>query len=251
MASLIANNLTLRYPIFDSDRSFRREFFKRSVGGTIGGGEKGSLPFVTALENINLELSDGDRLGLIGHNGAGKTTLIKLLGGIFEPTSGTIRITGESVTLVTMGIGLDPDDSGYVNITNCGYYLGMTTQQIEEYTSDIAEFTELGDFLNLPVKTYSTGMVARLTFAISSALAPEIMLMDEGIGAGDARFAAKATARINDMLERCSIMVLASHSMGLIQQMCNKAAILSKGHIVETGTVDEIIRRYDEISKAV
>jgi ABC-2 type transport system ATP-binding protein/lipopolysaccharide transport system ATP-binding protein len=168
---------------------------------------------------------------------------------VFEPTGGQIRIVGNSVTLVTTGIGLDPDYNAYENIRTCGLYLGLNPSEIEAHIEDIAEFTELGDFLKLPVKTYSSGMVVRLTFAITTALRPEVMLMDEGIGAGDARFAAKAKRRLDDMIEGCSIMVLASHSTGLIQQMCNRCAILAHGKIVAEGDVADMLTEYDAMSR--
>ena len=250
MASISVKNVTLRYPVFDSERSFRKELFSRHVGGTIGQGDEEKQVHVTALQDINLELKDGDRLGLVGHNGAGKTTLIKLLGGVFEPTLGSIEITGQSAALVTMGIGIDYDDTGYQNIANCGFYLGMTPDEVEENTAEIAEFTELGDFLRLPVKTYSSGMVTRLTFAITTAVAPEIILMDEGIGAGDARFVTKAKERLDDMIHRSSVMVLASHSTSLIKELCNGAAILAHGEIISRGSVDDILEEYDELSRS-
>ncbi|MGE0483657.1 MAG: ABC transporter ATP-binding protein [Gammaproteobacteria bacterium] len=250
MASITAENLCLDYPIYEASRSFRTKLFARHVGGVIAEGKNGGVPTIRALSDINLDLKDGDRLGFVGHNGAGKTTLLKVLGGFYKPTEGSIRITGHSYSLVTMGIGIDPDDTGYENIMTCGLYLGMSPEEIREKTDEIAEFTELGDFLHLPVKTYSTGMVVRLTFAITTATKPEIMLMDEGIGAGDARFARKAKQRVDDMITSCSIMVVASHSTSLIQELCNEAALLSHGTIVARGAVDDILKQYEEMNSA-
>lgn len=250
MASISIQNLTLQYPVYDTDRSFRKTLLTRHVGGIIRPRNGTKLPAITALDDISMDLRDGDRIGLIGHNGAGKTTLLKVLGGIYEPTAGRVEITGRSAALITMGIGIDPDDTGYENIMICGLYLGMDPKTIREKTEDIAEFTELGDFLNLPVKTYSSGMVLRLTFAITTAVVPEIMLMDEGLGAGDARFAKKAKQRVDQIVSNCSIMVVASHSPNLIQEMCNQAALLSQGRILARGPVDDILKMYDEMNKA-
>ena len=250
MAAISVRNVSLEYPIIDTSQSFKRALVAKYVGGVIGQHAAERQPHITALRNINLELRDGDRIGLLGHNGAGKTTLIRLLGGVLEPTSGTVEISGSSATLVTQGLGVDSEDTGYENIKICGLYLGMKPSEIAEKTREIAEFTELGDYLNLPVKTYSTGMTVRLAFAITTAISPDIMIMDEGIGAGDARFAKKAQERVDSMINRCSVMVLASHSTGLIQQLCNRAAIMSHGEIVASGTVDDMLKEYDRLSKA-
>ncbi len=248
MASISVQNVGLEYPIIDTHTSFRTALVSKYVGGIIGQGVEERRPHVTALRNINLDLKDGDRLGLVGHNGSGKTTLIRLLGGVLEPTVGTLRITGSAATLVTQGLGVDSEDTGYDNIRLVGLYLGMSPAEITERTKEIAEFTELGEFLHLPVKTYSTGMTVRLAFAITTAITPEIMIMDEGIGAGDARFAKKAQQRVNDVINRCSVMVLASHSSSLISQMCNKAAILNHGEIIAQGSVDDILKEYDKMN---
>lgn len=250
MASITTQALSLDYPIYEANRSFRTKLFARHVGGVIAEGKKGGVPTIRALNNINLDLRDGDRLGFVGHNGAGKTTLLKVLGGFYKPTEGRIQITGHSCSLVTMGIGIDPDDTGMENIMTCGLYLGMTPDDVREKTQEIADFTELGDFLYLPVKTYSTGMIVRLTFAITTAMKPEIMLMDEGIGAGDARFAKKAKKRVDDMISHCSIMVVASHSTTVIQDMCNEAALLNHGEIIARGSVEHILKEYEDMNNA-
>ncbi|QYO77778.1 ABC transporter ATP-binding protein [Devosia salina] len=248
MAEIKLDNISLEYPVVDAERSFRKALLS-PLGGVIGQ-KKGARPHVRALNNINLTVRDGDRLGLVGHNGAGKTTLIKLLGGVLQPTTGTMSVSGSTATLVTQGLGVDAEDTGYENIKLCGLYLGMTPREIEAKTKEIAEFTELGDFLHLPVKTYSTGMVVRLSFAITTAVSPEIMIMDEGIGAGDARFAKKAQERFERMVDTSKIIVLASHSPSLIAQLCNKAILMSHGEIVQSGSVEEIQKAYDALNAA-
>jgi ABC-2 type transport system ATP-binding protein/lipopolysaccharide transport system ATP-binding protein len=249
VARIELEDVWLRYPIYEAHRSFRVALLSRHVGGIIGR-TGGSVPHVTALQGINLELSDSVRLGLVGHNGAGKSTLIKVLGGIFEPSQGEVRVSGRTATLSAMGLGMDPDDTGYENIVNCGLYLGIPPDEIAERTPEIAEFTELGDFLDLPLKTFSSGMVVRLAFAVTTALAPDIIIMDEGIGAGDARFAKKAKQRLERMIDACSIMVLASHSRELIAELCSEAALLDQGRIVRRGPVGEILNCYEELSRA-
>jgi ABC-2 type transport system ATP-binding protein/lipopolysaccharide transport system ATP-binding protein len=248
MATINVRNVTLEYPIIDAGTSLRSALMSKYVGGVIGQRRTDRHPFISALRNISLSMKDGDRLGLVGHNGSGKTTLIRLLGGVLEPTAGSVEIAGRSATLITQGLGVDPEDTGLENIKISGLYLGMTPDEIEARTKEIAEFTELGDFLHLPVKTYSTGMSVRLAFAITTALSPEIMIMDEGIGAGDARFAKKAQERVDNMVNRCSIMVLASHSTSLIEKMCNQAALLHHGEIVARGSVADVLREYDKLN---
>ena len=249
MAEIRLRNVWVRYPIYEAHRSFRVALLSRPVGGIIGRTSSKSIPHVTALQGIDLALSDGVRLGLVGHNGAGKSTLIKVLGGIFEPSLGEVHVSGRTATLIAMGLGMDPDDTGYENIVNCGLYLGMTPAEIAERTPEIAEFTELGDFLDLPLKTYSSGMVVRLAFAVTTAVAPDIIIMDEGIGAGDARFAKKAKERLERMIDACSIMVLASHSRELIADLCTEAALLDRGRIIRRGPVADVLQHYEELSR--
>lgn len=249
MASISLKNVTLEYPLYEADRSFRKELLGGSIGGVIGRRKGSRRPHVTALQDINFELRDGTRLGLIGPNGAGKSTLIKMLGGIFEPTYGSVTISGRSSTLLTTGVGLDPDDTGYENIVTCGLYLGLKPEEIAMLMPEIAEFTELGEFLNFPVKTYSAGMQLRLTFAITTSLSPEIILMDEAISAGDISFHHKAKRRFDEMIGKSSIVVLASHSRNLIEELCTEAAILDHGQIVARGPARETLDHYEQMNK--
>lgn len=244
MASLILTNLSVNFPVYGTGRSLRRALFARATGGLITGGKRGRAVVVKALTNVSLDLRDGDRLGLIGHNGAGKSTLLKVMGGVYEPTAGSVRADGRIAPLLDLLPIMDPDDNGYEAIVTAGLLLGMTRRQIESKIPEIQQFSELGEYLSLPVKTYSTGMKTRLGFSIATIIEPEIMLIDEGIGAGDARFAERATARIKEFIGRTSILVLASHSEELIESICNKAALLQAGSIMLVGPVREVLSHY-------
>ena len=248
MTSIIANNVTIDFPIYGAgSRSLRQTLFART-GGLIrheGAGRQQRV-IVRALDNVSFALHNGDRLGLIGHNGAGKSTLLKVLAGVYTPDSGSIRIEGRVSPLFSSAPGLDPDDNGYENIKTCGMFLGMSFEEINRKLPDIVEFCELGEYLDLPVRTYSSGMVTRLGFAIATAIDPDVLLLDEGIAAGDARFAARAEGRMQALIQRTRILVLASHSDALIKSMCNRAILMEKGRLIEIGPIDEIISRYHE-----
>ena len=245
MASISVQDVSVKFPVYGAGRSFRKALFSAPIGGLIGieGGGKQHLT-VTALKNISFDLKDGDRVGLIGLNGAGKTTMLRLLAGIYHPTEGGVSVNGKVSALFSAGLGLDPEDTGYENIYTCGLYLGMSPDQIKEIVPDVENFTELGDFLHLPVRTYSSGMMVRLAFAITTAVHPEILLLDEGLGAGDARFADKAVQRVNDLVNRASILVLASHSEALIEKMCSTCLLLHEGEIMTSGPVKDVLEVY-------
>ncbi|MCA9461670.1 MAG: ABC transporter ATP-binding protein [Nitrospira sp.] len=252
MASLVLENVTIDFPIYGSQKTFRHALFEKTTGGFIRReGTKNQRVTVRALENISLNLSHGDRLGMIGHNGAGKSTLLRVCAGVYEPTYGKISINGKVSPLFSTSPGLDGDDTGYENIQTCGMFLGMTPEEIVRKTPEIEQFSELGDYLSLPVRTYSTGMLVRLGFGIATSIDPEILLLDEGLGAGDARFAERANKRVDALVERASILVLASHSDALIKTMCNKAILLQGGRVIASGSVDEVIKEYHDLNKSV
>ena len=245
MAHIRVDNVTIDFPIYGAGRrSLRKALFARTGGLIRSDNDRRDRVVVRALENVSFELKDGDRLGLIGHNGAGKTTLLRALSGVYRPDSGKITIEGKVSPLFNAAPGLDMEDSGFENIKTCSMFLGMSPAEIEYKLPDIMEFCELGEYLDLPVRTYSSGMITRLCFAIATAIDPGILLLDEGIAAGDARFAARAESRMKDLIARTRVLVLASHSDAMIQQMCNVAAVLEKGHIVAFGPVNEMIKEY-------
>jgi len=201
-------------------------------GGNISG--TGRKQFVKALDAVSFELKPGDRLGLTGSNGSGKTTLLKVLYGVYEPTSGCVKIDGRVDALFNINLGFRREASGRRNITLRGLINGWTKDEIEERVEQIIGFSELGDFIDLPFKTYSQGMAARLAFSIATSFDPEILLMDEWIGAGDADFQEKARTRMQELSEKAGIVVLASHNRNLLKKTCNKMIGLEAGQLTST-----------------
>jgi ABC-type polysaccharide/polyol phosphate transport system ATPase subunit len=246
MAKVVLENIRVDFPVYGAQQlSLRNTIVQRATGGLIHReGRRKERVIVRALADVSLRLEEGDRLGLVGHNGSGKSTLLKVIAGIYEPIAGTRMVEGRVTPLFDMMPGLDPEDTGYENILTSGILLGMSRDQVEEKIPEIEEFCELGEYLSLPVRTYSAGMTARLGFALVTALEPGVLLVDEGFGAGDLRFAEKARHRMNEFIGRSRIIVLASHSDERIKSMCNKAALMQEGRLVAIGPVDDIYERY-------
>jgi ABC-2 type transport system ATP-binding protein/lipopolysaccharide transport system ATP-binding protein len=246
MATIQLEGVSLSFPIYNaSSRSLRTQVLAVGTGGRIGADARNHV-IVQALDDIRLTINHGDRLGLVGHNGSGKTTLLRVMAGIYEPTQGQVIVDGKVAPIFDLGIGMDPEASGYENIRFRGLYLGLSRAEIRSVTEEIAEFTELGSFLDMPIKTYSAGMHARLAFAISTCIKPEILLLDESIGAGDAAFLEKAKRRLVDFVAHAGILVLASHSETILREMCNKAILLEHGRVLVAGSVDEVFARYKQ-----
>jgi ABC-type polysaccharide/polyol phosphate transport system ATPase subunit len=196
---------------------------------------------VHALREVNLQLNTGDRVGLVGANGAGKTTLLRVLSGVYEPMRGELTCSGRVAALTDIMLGMDLDASGHDNIIMRGIVMGLTRRQALGLMPDVEAFTQLGEHLELPVRTYSQGMLLRLAFAVSTSVVPDILLMDEMIGAGDAKFFAQARERINGLIEQVSILVVASHNEDILRSFCNRALVLKEGRIVMDGSVDEAL----------
>jgi ABC-2 type transport system ATP-binding protein len=235
-------NAAVDFPIFDAkSRSLKKAVLGRA-GGKIGTDSK--VPIIEALHGINLSLRHGDRVALVGHNGAGKSTLLRLLSGIYEPTRGSARVVGKVAPVFDLGVGMDPEISGYENIIIRGLFLGMTRKQMEARVDDIAEFTELGNYLSMPLRTYSTGMRVRLALGVVTSTDPEILILDEGIGAVDADFLDKARDRLNDLVKRSGILVFASHSDELLIELCTTAIWMDKGEIREQGSLRSVVANY-------
>lgn len=242
---LVVDHINVDFPIYGAQRSLRKALFERATGGIISSDARNaSRTVVKALNDVSFELHEGDRLGLVGHNGAGKSTLLRTLAGVYQPVSGKILVDGVVTPLFDALPGIDYEDTGYENIRTAGMLFGLGPDRINQLITNVEEFSELGEFMGLPVRTYSTGMVTRLGFAFATSIDPGILLLDEGIGAGDARFADRAAERMASFLERSRIVIIASHSDQLIRSMCNKAALMHTGRVVAFGNVETVIEEY-------
>jgi ABC-2 type transport system ATP-binding protein/lipopolysaccharide transport system ATP-binding protein len=245
MAFIHLRNVEVDFPIYTGgSRSLKKLLLNTTTQGNIGKDAHDRIT-VRALTGINLELRHGDRLALIGPNGAGKSTLLKVLAGIYEPTQGRVFRRGRISALLTASVGLNLDATGRENIVTRGMYMDVHPREMRAHVDEIAEFTELGHFIDMPVRTYSAGMLIRLCFAVATAFPPDILLMDEWLTAGDASFLAKARARMTDFVSGSSILVLASHTLPLLKQWCNRAILLDRGSMVAAGTIEEIEAIYE------
>ncbi len=237
-------DVSVQFPVYQSSqRSLKHTLLRARTGGRIVDATRGHVA-VNALSNLNLELRDGDRVALVGANGAGKTTLLRVMAGTYEPTQGVIESEGEISALFDVGLGFDHDATGFENITIRGIYMGMSRKEIQDHTGSIAEFTELGGYLAMPVRTYSQGMMMRLAFGVATCLEPEILLMDEWLMAGDAHFLEKAKGRIERFVTKSNILVLASHSETIIREWCTKAIYLEQGNVHAFGDIDNVLEAY-------
>ena len=247
MSFLRLRNISVEFPIYQgSSRSLKKALLATSTRGNLA---KDGLDRITvrALSDISFDIADGDRLALIGPNGAGKTTLLKLLAGVFEPTQGSFASSGSVSSLLDTAVGLQGDATGRENIILRGMFMGIRPREMRQMAPEIAEFTELGHYLDMPVRTYSAGMMIRLAFAIATCIPPDILIMDEWLTAGDAHFLEKAQRRIEGFVRASSILVLASHSMELIERWCNRGILLNHGQIAAMGSVKTAVDAYREL----
>lgn len=244
--SITVRDLSIRFPVYGVDaKSLKKSLARVTVGGKLGSSMAGATE-VTAISHLNLELKAGDRLGLIGHNGSGKTTLLRALSGAYEPDEGMIDVHGHIAALLDLGLGIDPSATGYDNIRLRGRIAGLSSKEIEARMDEIADFTGLGPFLAMPVKTYSAGMQARLAFAAATAVEADVLLMDEWIAVGDSDFQKLAHKRLLNLVERAGILVLASHDTDLLRLYCNKVMRMEGG--VASPVTD--IRKLEELLAA-
>jgi ABC-2 type transport system ATP-binding protein/lipopolysaccharide transport system ATP-binding protein len=244
MAFVRLRGVSVEFPIYSgSSRSLKKLVLSTTTQGNVAKDARDRV-MVQALSDIDLDVDHGDRLALIGVNGAGKSTLLKVMAGIYEPTRGRMRAEGKVSALLTASVGLNPDATGRENIVMRGMYLDIHPRVMREHVDEIADFTELGYYLDMPVRTYSAGMIIRLCFAVATAFPPEILLMDEWILAGDSVFLQKARKRMETFVAGSSILVLASHAMPLLEEWCNRALMLEGGRVVASGTVAEIAARH-------
>jgi ABC-2 type transport system ATP-binding protein/lipopolysaccharide transport system ATP-binding protein len=243
-AQVRLENVGIDFPIFGASKNLRLSFLSGLTGGRIMPKRLADTVIIKALEDISLDVKSGDRIGLMGHNGAGKSTLLRVMAGVYEPTSGRVSIRGRLTPLLDVMLGFEMEDTGYDNIVSLGLLLGMSVGEITEKAPGIIEFSELGDFVHFPIRTYSSGMLARLGVSVATSVDPGILLLDEGIGAADDRFNEKLSHRFKSMVERTEILVLASHSVPLLSSMCDKAVLMHHGRVLEYGPLDAVHQAY-------
>jgi lipopolysaccharide transport system ATP-binding protein len=232
MPSISLENCSLQLPIYGTiNRSLKGAVMASATGGRIAAASR-NVTVVQALKDVSLEIRAGDRVGLMGHNGSGKTSLLRMLAGIYEPTSGRIAVNGNVSSFINLGLGMDHEATGTENILLCGLMFGMGFDEIRRLTPSIGEFSGLGDFLEMPVRTYSSGMIMRLVFSIVTSVEAEILLMDEWLSVGDADFVVHASERLQKIVDAASILVIASHSEDTIAGICNVIVRLEHGEVV-------------------
>jgi len=237
------------YPLYDAgSHDLQRRLIHLLSFGRIKPGHA-PVSVVNALRNISFELKPGNAVGLIGRNGAGKSTLLKVMTGVLEPTRGNVTRQGQITGILTMGCGTEGELNGYQNIRRLGLLRGFTLQEIQEITPEVVEFAQLGEFINLPVRTYSAGMRMRLAFAIATTGTPDILLIDEVFGVGDAQFRDRAKERISNLLSRSSIIAISSHADNLIREFCTSCLYLENGEIKAYGETAEVLKLYRENQK--
>lgn len=244
MAKIVLDGAGVSFPVYNAgSRSLKNQFLRVATGGAISRAEDGCV-VVQGLSDISLSFAEGERIGLVGHNGSGKTTLLRVLSGIYRPTTGSAVIEGNCVSLINIALGIDPEATGRENIQLRAAMMGMSRAELSRKLDSISEFTGLGDFLDMPLRTYSSGMQLRLAFSISTAIRPEILIMDEWLSTGDEDFKARADERLREIVNSTKILILASHSKELLLANCNRIVWLEQGRIKADGPADEIAVQY-------
>lgn len=242
MPKIIARNLSVDFPIYGANEpSLKRRIIETATGGVLGRQNNSRSSIVKAISNASFDINEGDRIGLVGHNGSGKSTLLRALAGIYEPTNGTIIISGRVTSMLSLTVGMSAEATGLENIYMRGYFMGLSKSKIESLVDEIVEFAGIGDYLYFPMKTYSSGMAMRLAFAVSTSVDSDIVLMDEWLSVGDADFLNKAEARLTAVVDKARIVVLASHDQGLISRRCNRVFNLIHGSLSESFHDDSAI----------
>lgn len=244
MAHIKLQNFNAYFPIYNANaRSLKQNVMRMVTGGAVSADSSGVV-VIKALDGITLEINEGERVALLGHNGAGKSTLLRVLSGVYEPSSGEIDISGSIGSLIDINLGIDPEATGRQNIFIRGTLLGLRKKQIEEKMDEIIQFSELGQFIDLPLRTYSTGMHMRLAFSASTIMKPEILLMDEWLSVGDGDFNIKADKKLNEIVDGAKIMVMATHSKERILASCTRAIWLEHGKVKMDGKAKDIVEKY-------
>lgn len=243
MASIILSKARLDLPTYSvQSRSLKSKILSKSTGGYLSLDDQSVV--VNALREIDLHVGDSERIGIIGSNGSGKSTLLRLLGRIYFPTSGCAKIQGDVVSLIDITLGMDNEATGRENIFLRGALLGFSRKEISKKVDEIIGFSELDHFIDLPIRTYSSGMQLRLAFSVSTLVQPQILLMDEWLAVGDEEFQRKAESRLSEVMRKTNILVIASHSRDLIMKTCNRVLWLEHGMIKMDGAPDEVCAAY-------
>ncbi len=243
MGFVDAQNLVIDFPVFSSpSRSLKNTVLNATTGGRLASGALNRMS-VRAIDDVTFRLDVGDRLGLVGHNGSGKTTLLRALAGAYEPSAGRLKTKGRVISLLDVSMGMEHEATGFENIFLRGVMMGLSTKEINERVAGIAEFSELGEYLSMPIRTYSSGMMLRLAFAVSTSVPADILLMDEWLSVGDAAFNEKAAERLKTLVDNASILIMATHSQTLLNDVCNKAFTLEKGRITDIFTPNKLTPR--------
>jgi lipopolysaccharide transport system ATP-binding protein len=242
-ALIEVKNLSVLFPLYHGSSRSLKKMVVAAASGRLAQDQQQRV-VVRALTDIDLRLGSGDRLGLVGSNGAGKTTLLRVLAGIYEPVLGSLRVRGSLNALLDPNLGMNMELTGRENILLRGLYNGLPRSALPRLEEDVAEFAELSDFLDLPVRIYSAGMVVRLGFALATAIKPQILLMDEWFLAGDAVFMDKARVRLEEMVRGADILVLSSHQNEIVRQWCSRVLWLDQGKVIADGPAGEVLDRY-------
>jgi lipopolysaccharide transport system ATP-binding protein len=232
MVEIRAENLVIEFPIYGShSRSLKNAALRAATGGVLATDSRDQV-VVRAIDGVTFEWRAGDRVGLVGNNGSGKTTLLRAMAGAYEPVQGSLRVEGSVISMLSITLGMEGEATGIENVYMRGVLMGLSKSEIDALTEEVKEFSELGNYIYMPMRTYSTGMMMRLAFAISTSVKADIVLMDEWLSVGDAEFSQKAEARLLKLIENAKILVMATHNLGLVEAVCNRTMHLHQGKIV-------------------
>jgi len=244
MVKIKLQDVFIDFPVYNNrGRSLKNRALHSVVGGDITNNNGATI--VRALDSVSLEILPGDRYALLGHNGAGKSTLLRVLAGIYKPTAGKIEINGDIMPMFDPSLGISAEATGWENIRTRGILLGLSDTEIANLSDEVAEFSGLGNFLDMPVRTYSNGMRMRLAFCVSTAVKPDILLLDESVVVGDASFLKMANKRLDKLIADSNILVLASHSRQILKKLCNKGILMDSGKVTTYESVQELLDAYD------
>jgi ABC-type polysaccharide/polyol phosphate transport system ATPase subunit len=240
MASIVLDRVDLTFQVRQQHQITLKEYllkgmFRRSANPVLE---------VRALQDVSLRIGDGERVGVLGANGSGKSTLLRLLAGVYHPNRGRRIVVGKVSSLFELTLGFEMEASGWKNIRFRGFLQGESTEGIRRKAPEIAAFSELGQFLDIPARYYSAGMLVRLAFSAATAIEPEILLIDEVLGAGDRAFQNKAQQRMTEMIEHARILVVVSHDLGVLSRLCRRGIWLEKGRVQKDGPIDDVIAAY-------